>query len=288
MMINKVTKSTDTKENWDNKEIKDSNGVTVFRERLGQLRTESKASQESLSELLGVARQTFAKYETKNTASLPNIEQLCTICNYFQVSPNYLLGYSPISCDHKKNYGLSDTTINLLNRNPHIHHFLNYFVNQLAENNLEETISHIGITNNVETIWERVFPNDIITAIDNAYMALIKKAAYSVCINSIEMEKELRISFPKPKDFTTYFNKNLNQDGKNFILQDSPNFKDLSDQEQYDCFIKIISSHFVEVKSIQYVYHAEHEKISQKIIDIINNYERPFITEKNNELFKSY
>ena len=281
-MINRKTKSTDTKENWDNKAIKDSNGVTVFRERLGQLRTESKASQESLSELLGVARQTFAKYETKNTASLPNIDQLCTICNHFGVSPNYLLGYSSISCDHKKNYGLSDTTINLLNRNPHIHQFLDYFVNQLAENDLEETISHIGITNNVETIWERVFPKDIITAIDKAYMALIKKAAYSVCINSIEMEKELRIYFPKPKDFTTYFNKNLNQDGKNFILQDSPNFKDLSDQEQYDCFIKIISSHFVEVKSIQYVYHAEHEKISQKIIDIIDNYEERIITEKNN------
>ena len=279
-MINKKTKPTDIMEKRD---INDSSGVTIFRERLGQLRTQNNASQQSISELLGVSRQTIAKYETKNTASLPDIEQLCTICNHFGVSPNYLLGYSAITCDHKKNYGLSDKTINLLNHNPHIHQFFDYFVDQLAENNLERTISQIGITNNVETAWERVFPKNIITAVDKAYMSLIEKAAFSACINSTEMEKELRVCFPKPKNFTEYYNKNFNQDGKNFIMYASPDFMSLSDQEQYDCFIKIISSHFVEVKSIQYVYHATHEKISQKIIDIINHYEERIIIEKDNE-----
>lgn len=97
------------------------------------------------------------------------------------------------------------------------------------------------------------------------------------------MEKELRACFPKPQNFTSYFNKNFNQDGKNFILQEYPNFKSLSDQEQYDCLIRIISSHFVEIKSIEYVYHAEHEKISQQIIDIINNYVELITTKKTKE-----
>lgn len=280
IMINKKTKTTDISEK---REINDSGAVTIFRERLGQLRTQDNASQQSISELLGVSRQTIAKYETKNTASLPDIEQLCTICDHFGVSPNYFLGYSTITCDHKKNYGLSDKTINLLNRNPHIHQFFDFFVEQLAENNLESTISQIGITNNVEKAWERVFPKNLITAINKAYISMIEKAAFSACINSTEMEKELRACFPKPQDFTSYFNKNFNQDGKNFILQEYPNFKSLSDQEQYDCLIRIISSHFVEIKSIEYVYHAEHKKISQQIIDIINNYVELITTKKTKE-----
>lgn len=269
IMINVKVNPTNNK---NSKDTKDSSAVKIFRERLGLLRTHENASQQSISELLGVSRQTIAKYETMNTASLPDIEQFCTLCDHFGVSPNYLLNYSNIACDHKKNYGLSDETINLLNSNPHIHQFFDFFVEQLAKNNLEKTIAQIGITNNVEKAWERVFPRNLIVAINKAYVSMVEKAAFSTCINSTEMEKELRIYFPKPKSFTEYFNKILNMDGKNFILLEAPDFHSLSDQEQYDYFLKIISSHFVEIKSIQYVYHAEHEKISQKIVDIINNY----------------
>lgn len=265
----------------DEIKIKDIDSVRTFRKRMGKLRTDKNISQEEFSELLGLSRQTIWKYEKENTPNLPNISTFCTICEHLDVSPNYLLGYSSITCDHKKNYGLSDNTINLLNSNPHIHQFFDFFVEQLVTNNLEGTISQIGITNNVEKAWKRVFPKSLITAIDKAYVSMIEKAAFSASINSKEMEKELRFFFPMPKSFSEYFSKTLNQDGKNFILQESPDFKNLPDQEQYDCFIKIISSHFVEIKSIQYVYNAEHEKVSQRIIDIINDYVELITTEGN-------
>ena len=51
-MINKKTKTTDISEE---REINDSGAVTIFRERLGQLRTQDNASQQSISELLGVS-----------------------------------------------------------------------------------------------------------------------------------------------------------------------------------------------------------------------------------------
>jgi len=263
--------------------IKDTNAINCFRVRLGQLRTRNRTSQETFSELLGVSRQTIAKYESKNTASLPDIAKFCKICDHFGVSPNYLLVYSPITCDHKKNYGLSDNTINLLNSNPNINQFLDFFVEKLIENRLEETISKIGITNNVEKAWERVFPQKLMTAINEAYISMIEKAAFSTCINSTEMEKELRVFFPMPKSFSTYFNKVLNQDAQNFILQESHDFNSLPDYEQYNCFIKIISLHFVEIKSIQYVYNSEHKKISQKIVDIINDYVELINTKKIKE-----
>ncbi len=263
--------------------IEDSDSISTFRTRIGMLRTNKNIGQEQLSEILGVCRQTIGKYEKKDTPNLPDISRFCKICDLFGVSPNYLLGYSTITCDHRKNYGLSDNTINLLNSNPHIHQFFDFFVEHLVANNLERTISQIGITNNVEKAWERVFPKSLITAISKAYVSMIEKAAFSACINSEEMEKELRVFFPMPKSFSEYFSKNLNQDGKNFILQESPDFKKLSDQEQYDCFIKIISSHFVEIKSIQYVYNSEHQKVSQKIMDIINDYVELITTERNKE-----
>lgn len=274
-----------TKENLMKKNIENTTHLEKFPERLGQLRTNNNLTQEKISELLNVSRQTLAKYETKNTASLPDIAKFCKICDYFNVSPNYLLGYSTITCDHKKNYGLSDNTINLLHSNPNIHQFLDYFVEKLVENSLEEAFSRIGISNNVDKAWERVFPQKLITAIDKAYASMLEKAAFSACINSTEMEKELRVSFPIPKSksFTSYFNDDLNQDAQNFILQESPDFNKLSDSDQYNCFIKIISQNFVEIKSIQYVYHTEHKKISNTIIDIINDYVELINTKKTKE-----
>ena len=255
----------------------DSEKISEFRKRMRYLRTTKKESQENLSEILGTARQTVAKYETPDTRNLPEISTFCTLCDHYNVTPNYLLGYSDITCDTKENYGLSDQTINLLHLHPKIHHFFDYFVEQLVNKDLVQVISQIGITNNVETVWERVFPQDLLTAIHKAYSSMVKKAAFSICINSEELEKELRVTFPDPKPFSKYFNESLEQDGRNFILSEVPDFNNLSDKEQYDCFIKIISSEFLEVESVQYVYNAEHEKLSQKIIDIVDNYRESFL-----------
>ena len=247
---------------------KDNENISAFRERLGQLRNNQCATQESISQSANISRQTLAKYEKKDSSSLPNIETLCCLCDLFNVSPNYLLGYSTIMNDHKKDYGLSDDTINLLSSNPNIHQFFDYFIRRIVKEDLEQTISQIGISNNVEKAWEQVFNSNVIKAIDIAYTNIVKKAVYSGDINSSEMAKELRKSF----SYTDFYKMILNQDARNFIISENPDYDIYTSQEQYDSFIEILSQKFVEIKSIQYVFQTQHEKTVSKIVDIINDY----------------
>ena len=56
---------------------------------LKKLRKEKKISQEKLAKEIGVERSTIGKYET---GSMPSMEILSILCNYFNVSTDYLLG----------------------------------------------------------------------------------------------------------------------------------------------------------------------------------------------------
>lgn len=62
----------------------------MFSEKLKELRKEKGVSQEALSELLNVSRQSISKYE--NGTAQPDFEKLALIANYFEVSFDYLLG----------------------------------------------------------------------------------------------------------------------------------------------------------------------------------------------------
>ena len=257
--------------------------ITTFRRRFEQLRNEKNLSQSYLAETLDISRQTVSKYETFNSKSFPDIQKLCMLCECFDISPNYFLGYSEIMSDHKKNYGLSPQTINYLQLYPNIHQFVDYFVEQLVKNNLEPVISQIGVSNNVENAWNSVFPQKVMMAINKAYNGMIKDAAFSADISSTKMERYLRNYFPAPTSFALYYKNKLNQDAQNFILNNTPDFMKLSNDEQYDCFIKILCRHFVEIKSIQIVHFSTHEKVSNQILDIVQNYVKLLYFKENQE-----
>lgn len=62
--------------------------------RLRQERKKRNISQEDLANEIHVDRQTLMKWETKDETapkSLPTIDQLISICEYYKVSPSYLL-----------------------------------------------------------------------------------------------------------------------------------------------------------------------------------------------------
>lgn len=92
-------------------EVKD-----VFSKRLKEIRERSGLSQTKLAEELGISRGTVSFYE--NGDRTPDIETLDKIVKYFNVSVEYLLGYSNVQ--YKSNLtsgedlGLSDTAINAL------------------------------------------------------------------------------------------------------------------------------------------------------------------------------
>jgi transcriptional regulator with XRE-family HTH domain len=64
---------------------------------LKNLRIERGLSQQSLADKLGVSQQSIYKYENQITE--PNIDMLKIIADFFDVSVDYLIGYS--SCAHK-------------------------------------------------------------------------------------------------------------------------------------------------------------------------------------------
>jgi transcriptional regulator with XRE-family HTH domain len=64
----------------------------IFGIRLKKLRKENGLTQKQLADLLKVGRPTIAGYETKGKQ--PDFEKIKWLCNYFNVSSDYLLGLS--------------------------------------------------------------------------------------------------------------------------------------------------------------------------------------------------
>ncbi len=57
--------------------------------RLKELRTEKGATQREVAEVIGCAKSTYPKYEREERE--PDIDTLCRLANYFEVSLDYLV-----------------------------------------------------------------------------------------------------------------------------------------------------------------------------------------------------
>lgn len=69
-----------------------SERTTLFSERIKELRTERKLTQAELASKLGFNRGTVGDWETRGKE--PSFITLCDIASLFDVSIDYLLGYS--------------------------------------------------------------------------------------------------------------------------------------------------------------------------------------------------
>ena len=62
----------------------------MFRDVLKELREDHEHTQADLAKMLGVAKSTVSNWEQKK--SRPSFEQLCQICELYDVTADYLLG----------------------------------------------------------------------------------------------------------------------------------------------------------------------------------------------------
>ncbi len=64
----------------------------MFAERLKELRSREKVTQEELAKIIGVERSTVGKYESAKKEVIPSVDVLSRIADFFHVSTDYLLG----------------------------------------------------------------------------------------------------------------------------------------------------------------------------------------------------
>ncbi len=62
----------------------------MFNKRIKLLREANKLSQVELADKIGVKKQTISNWENDNI--LPSIDMLIKVCNFFNVSSDYMLG----------------------------------------------------------------------------------------------------------------------------------------------------------------------------------------------------
>ena len=62
----------------------------MFSDRIKMLREASKLSQVQLAQKIGVTKQTVSNWENDNI--LPSVEMLVKVCEFFNVSTDYILG----------------------------------------------------------------------------------------------------------------------------------------------------------------------------------------------------
>ena len=70
-----------------------------FGNNLEKLRKENKVSQAKLGEVLGITQQMVSNYE--KDSSQPNIELVVKIADFFKVSIDALVGYTPVNDEVK-------------------------------------------------------------------------------------------------------------------------------------------------------------------------------------------
>ncbi|MCL2556789.1 MAG: helix-turn-helix domain-containing protein [Firmicutes bacterium] len=63
-------------------------------ERLKELREERDLSQHQVAEAIGIRQQTISQYEKGITE--PDIQTIKKLCDFFEVSAGYLLGFEEI------------------------------------------------------------------------------------------------------------------------------------------------------------------------------------------------
>ena len=66
----------------------------TYQERIRALREDSDLTQTQIANLLGIAQTTYSQYEV-NTNQMP-IKHLITLCKYYNVSADYILGFTNI------------------------------------------------------------------------------------------------------------------------------------------------------------------------------------------------
>ena len=64
--------------------------MTVWNERIRELREDHDKKQSEIAELLGTTQQVYSRYE-KGINEIP-VRHIITLCKYYQVSADYVLG----------------------------------------------------------------------------------------------------------------------------------------------------------------------------------------------------
>ena len=82
---------------------------------LKKLRENAKISQKQLADIIHVSQQSINKYENHDVE--PNIDTLCAIADYFNVSTDYLIGITDVTRKNEavKEYDLNDREQEFIN-----------------------------------------------------------------------------------------------------------------------------------------------------------------------------
>ena len=66
--------------------------VMIFSERMKELRTEKGVKQKDVAEFIGISTKGYCFYELGQRE--PSLQTLSKLCDYFEVSADYLIGRS--------------------------------------------------------------------------------------------------------------------------------------------------------------------------------------------------
>ena len=92
--------------------------------KLKELRLEKKLTQRTIAKILGIAQPSYIKYEQAKNE--PDIDTICTICDYFDISADYLLGRENEFGEKTKNSKIEQNNLNIRTNNGTINYNNNH------------------------------------------------------------------------------------------------------------------------------------------------------------------
>lgn len=128
-----------------------------YKKRLNEIRTLNDISQKKLAQMLNISPYTYSHYETEDTI-IP-LKHLVTLCNYFNVSLDYIFNFNNI-----ENYPNSKKELDL-----------NLASTRLKEFRKENNLTQKELANKLNVA------RTIITEYEKAHYLISLHALYTIC-----------------------------------------------------------------------------------------------------------
>ncbi|MBE7019811.1 MAG: helix-turn-helix transcriptional regulator [Ruminococcaceae bacterium] len=232
------------------------------------------------------SRTTITKWEDMTNKSIPSLEQMLLLCNFFDCDINYFLGKNNIESEDNitiaKSLNLSLETVETLRHTPEYGSFLNdVIISKKLNLDIIRRINQLGKNMALEDILETSFKKEFFINL-RAFFDEFYASIFPMDMSLEAFEKYLCNVFPYNKSFepAKFLENNFEEDGKNFVLNKFEDFERATSNEQY----KMIMASIADISYNYFISTQVAELSKQRVTITLLEMVEKIITDKANSL----
>lgn len=265
--------------------------VTQIKVRLKELRCSKKLTQAKFAEGInigtGTSRTTVTTWEktSNGNKTLPDIQTLIDICNFFDCDLDYLFGKSDIeSQDHhtiSNVLHISKESINTLRNNKEYGLLLNKIIGKESFGEISNRVHQLALNRALDDVITTCLNRKLEKKVESIFTEYYF-SDFPFNMSQKNYCEYIKNSIPYSEDFNPekFIEDNFLEDGRNVIKNKSDNFSSLSKSEKYE----IVMSSIADITYDYYISKNLAELSKQKLDMMLSKLLQDVIEEEVEEI----